>query len=137
MNVRIILSPYSGMHVCTDSTSVVTLIRKSFGRMEHVNFKGKIPSTGKKFSPEEDRTHDAASSRTVSPTLYQRAIPAPSQGSEGQHEGLRPESFISKYPIVAFLLVLSPASVYEQVHSVQILKKNESVLFIKNHLNAV
>ena len=30
-----------------------------------------------KFSSEEDRTHDAASSRTVSPTHYQRAIPAP------------------------------------------------------------
>ena len=30
-----------------------------------------------KFSPEEDRTHDAASSRTVSLTHYQSAIPAP------------------------------------------------------------
>ena len=30
-----------------------------------------------KFSSEEDRTHDAASSRTASPTHYQRAIPAP------------------------------------------------------------
>ena len=29
------------------------------------------------FSPEEDQTHDAASSRTASPTHYQRAIPAP------------------------------------------------------------
>ena len=29
------------------------------------------------FSPEEDRTHDAASSRTASPTHDQRAIPAP------------------------------------------------------------
>ena len=28
-----------------------------------------------KFSPEEDRTHDAASSRTASPTHYHRAIP--------------------------------------------------------------
>ena len=38
----------------------------------HVNSKGKIPSTGKKkISSEEDRTHDAASSRTVSPTHYQ------------------------------------------------------------------
>ena len=42
----------------------------------HVNFKGKIPSTGEKISA-ENRTHDAASSRTVSPTHYQRAIPAP------------------------------------------------------------
>ena len=39
----------------------------------HVNSKGKIPSTGKKkISPDEDRTHNAASSRTVSPTHYQR-----------------------------------------------------------------
>ena len=30
-----------------------------------------------KFSPEEDRTHDAVLSRTVSPTYHQRAIPAP------------------------------------------------------------
>ena len=29
-----------------------------------------------KISPEEDRTHDTASSRTASPTLYQRAVPA-------------------------------------------------------------
>ena len=30
-----------------------------------------------KFSSEEDRTHNAASSRTASPTHYQQAIPAP------------------------------------------------------------
>ena len=42
---------------------------------------GKIPSIGKE-SFEEDRTHDAASSRTASPTHYQRAIPAPSPGPE-------------------------------------------------------
>ena len=30
-----------------------------------------------KFSSKEDRTHDAASNRTASPTHYQRAIPAP------------------------------------------------------------
>ena len=30
-----------------------------------------------KFFREEDRTHDAASSRTASPTLYQRAVPGP------------------------------------------------------------
>ena len=29
-----------------------------------------------KFSSEENQTHDAASSRTASPTHYQRAIPA-------------------------------------------------------------
>ena len=32
------------------------------------------------FSLEEYRTHDAASSRTASPTHYQRAIPAPRGG---------------------------------------------------------
>ena len=38
----------------------------------------KSPLPGKFFS-KEDRTHNAASSRTVSPTHYQRAIPAPSE----------------------------------------------------------
>ena len=36
----------------------------------------KIPSTGKKFSSEEDRTHDAASRRIASTTHYQRLIPS-------------------------------------------------------------
>ena len=35
------------------------------------------PLYQKKFSSEEDRTHDAASSRTASPTHCQRAVPAP------------------------------------------------------------
>ena len=43
----------------------------------HVNSNGKIPSTGKKVSSEEDRTHEAAPSRTASPTHYQLAILAP------------------------------------------------------------
>ena len=34
-------------------------------------------SLPEKISPEEDGTHDAAPSRTASPTQYQRAIPAP------------------------------------------------------------
>ena len=45
-----LLSPCDEMHVCTDKTSVYTLIRKSFGGngvWTHVNSKGKIPSTGK------------------------------------------------------------------------------------------
>ena len=42
------------------------------GVRTHINSKGKIPSTRKKFSSEEDRIHDAASSRTASPTHYQR-----------------------------------------------------------------
>ena len=36
--------------------------------------KSRLPE---EFSPEEDRAHDAASSRTASQTHYQRAIPAP------------------------------------------------------------
>ena len=47
------------------------------GVRTYVNSKGKIPSTGKKISPEEDRTHDAVSSMTASPTHYQLATPVP------------------------------------------------------------
>ena len=36
----------------------------------------KSPLPEKKFSLEEDQTHDPVSSRTSSPTHYQRAIPA-------------------------------------------------------------
>ena len=58
------------------------------GVRTHVNSKGKIPFTGKKSPSEEDRTHNAASSRTVSLTHFQRAIPAPTgmtqQGKNGQ-----------------------------------------------------
>ena len=43
----------------------------------HVNSKGNIPSTGKKYFSEGDRTHDDAWRRTASPTHYQRATPAP------------------------------------------------------------
>ena len=48
------------------------------GVRTHVNSKLKIPSTGKKFSPEENGTHDVVLSRTASPTHYQRTIPPPS-----------------------------------------------------------
>ena len=37
-----------------------------------------------KFSPEEDPPHNAASSRTASPTHYQRAIPAPSSSNNSR-----------------------------------------------------
>ena len=47
------------------------------GVRAHVNSKGKIPSTGKRFSSEEDRTHDAVSSRTASPTHYQLSYSGP------------------------------------------------------------
>ena len=42
----------------------------------------KIPSTGKKLSTEEDRTHDAASSRTASPTHYQLSYSGPTWGQQ-------------------------------------------------------
>ena len=37
-----------------------------------------------KFSPEEDRTHDAAASKTASSTNYQQAIPAPDSGFDSR-----------------------------------------------------
>ena len=60
-------------------TSVYTLIRKSFGRMESepmLTPREKSPQPGK-FSSEEDRTHDAASRRTASPTHYQLSYSGP------------------------------------------------------------
>ena len=60
-----LLSPCDGMHVCTDKTSVYTLIRKISGWngvRTHVNSKGKIPSTGKN-SPQ----------RRVEPTMLHQA----------------------------------------------------------------
>ena len=68
-----LLSPCDGVHVCIDKTSVYTLIRKSFGGMESepmLTPTEKSPLPEKKFSSEEDRTHDAASSRTASPGLF-------------------------------------------------------------------
>ena len=61
-----LLSPCDGRHVCTDQTSVYTLIRKSFGGngvRTHVNSKGKIPSTGKKNCPQ----------RRIEPTTLHQA----------------------------------------------------------------
>ena len=59
-------------------TTAYPVIRKSLGGMESQHMftpreKSPLPE---KISP-EDRTHDAAPSRTASPTLCQRAIPAP------------------------------------------------------------
>ena len=58
---------------------VFTLIRKSSCGMDSEPMltpreKSPLPEN---FSSEEDGTHDAASSRTVSPTHCQRAIPVP------------------------------------------------------------
>ena len=78
----------------------------------HVNSKGKITPTGKKNSSEEDRTHDAARSRTASPTHYQRAIPAPVSLNYDEHaagsalmDGLERKPFLSRYPQVRVLFV--------------------------------
>ena len=70
-----------GMHVCTDKNSVYTLIRKSFWGFESEPMltpreKSSLPE---KFSPEEDQTHDAASSRTASPTHNQLSYSGPSK----------------------------------------------------------
>ena len=62
-----LLSPCDGMHVCTDWTSVYTLIRKSFGDME-----SEPMLTPWEKSPFLEKI---ASSRTASPTHYQQAIP--------------------------------------------------------------
>ena len=74
----------NGMHVCTDYTSVYTLIRKSFGGMETGPMLTPREKSLylKKISSEENRAHGATSSRTVSPTHYQRAIEAPSYVSK-------------------------------------------------------
>ena len=49
------------------------------GVRTHVNSKGKIPSTG---GSEQDRTRDAASCRTVSPTHYQLSYSGPGLRTE-------------------------------------------------------
>ena len=68
-----------GMHACTDKTSAYTLIRKSFGGMESepmLTPRGKSPLL-EKFSSDEDQTHNAALSRTASPTHYQLSCSGP------------------------------------------------------------
>ena len=79
-----LLSPCDGMHVCTHQTSVYTLIRKSFRGMElelmlAPREKSPLPE---KSSSEKDRTHDAASRRTASPTLYQLNSSGPRSENE-------------------------------------------------------
>ena len=77
-------SAWDGMHMCTDWTSVYTLIRKSFGGMESepmLTPREKSPLL-EKISSEEDGTHDAAASRTTSATHYQRAILAQFRGND-------------------------------------------------------
>ena len=71
-----LLSPCDRMHVRTDWTSVYTLICKGSWGMESEPMltPREIFPLLKKFFSEEDWTHDAASSRTASPTHYQQAI---------------------------------------------------------------
>ena len=77
------------------------------GVRTHVNFRGKIHSTGKNFSPEEYQTDDAASSRTASPTHYQWAILVPHSwwwlGDFGQYFRELACSFLSPGIIWPFL----------------------------------
>ena len=72
-----LLSLCHRMHVCTDYTSVYTLIWNSFrvnGVRTHANSKGKFPSTGKILRGGSNPWR--CISMTVSPTHYQWAIPA-------------------------------------------------------------
>ena len=74
-----LLSPCDGMHMCAETRPRFILFsERVFGKLSQspCKLQGKIPYTGKN-SPEEDRIHDAASSRTACPTHYQRAIPTP------------------------------------------------------------
>ena len=76
-----LLSPCDEMHVCTDQTSVFTLIRKSFlgnGVWTHV-VTPREKSLYRNIFPEEDRTRNAVDSE---PKHYQRAIPAPTGKSD-------------------------------------------------------
>ena len=60
-----LLSPCESMYVCRLDHGLYSHPKEFFGGNEvktHVNSKGKIPSTGKRLSSEEDRTHDTASS---------------------------------------------------------------------------
>ena len=77
-----LLSPCEGLHVCTDSTSVYTPIRKSFQGVESepmLTSKGKIPSTG---GSEEGRTRNAESRSTVSSTHYRLSYSGPKRPSD-------------------------------------------------------
>ena len=78
MNVRIF--PVHAMEcMCGQVRTWFILSSKSLGGMESEPMftpREKSPLL-EKFSSEEDQTHNAASSRTVRPTHYQQAIPAP------------------------------------------------------------
>ena len=86
-------SPCDEMHVCTDLTSVYTLIRKRFfflgggggwgevGVRTHVNSKGKIPSTGnnspqRKFEPTTLHPAGQRVQHTTNQLFHQAGQPA-------------------------------------------------------------
>ena len=71
-------SPWDGMHVCTDYTSVYTLIRKSFGGM------GSLPmlTPGEKKIPSTGQTHDAASRKKSEPNTLPTSYFGPSARDE-------------------------------------------------------
>ena len=68
----------------------------------------KKSSLPEKFSSEEDQTHDAASSRTASPTHYQRAIPAPhsERGDRQQIETRETFLFRPYHPVHPILTIV-------------------------------
>ena len=72
-----LLSRCDLMRVCTAIPRFILSSQRVLGGngvRTHVNSKEESPPL-EKFSPEEDRTHDAASSTTASPTCYQRDSP--------------------------------------------------------------
>ena len=65
------------------------------GVRTHVHSTGKKSPLPGKFSSEEDQTHDDVSSRTASPTHYQRAIPSsgPLESTENSEPNTLPTSY--------------------------------------------
>ena len=74
-----LLSLCDGMHVHRLDLGLYSHPKEFFSGMESepILTPREKSRLNEKFSAEEDRTRDAASSRTASPTHYQGAIPAP------------------------------------------------------------
>ena len=74
-----VIHPSGSFESAMECMCAQTIIRKNFGGMESEPMlapREKSPLL-EEFSPEEYGTHGAASSRTASPSHYQRAILAP------------------------------------------------------------
>ena len=84
MNIRIFESVRWNAYVHRQDLGLYSHPKEFWGNgvRTHVNSKGKSPLP-EKFSPQEDRAHDAAQSRTASSTHYQPAIPAPGCSFQG------------------------------------------------------